>query len=210
MQQLLDSWCDLSERIQHFDVQPSSSTDLKFIKSVSSENLEIVETEYEAGKATFERGLYRQSVQHLEKASALVNRTSPLGGEVQMWLVTAYEAADQRPEAIALCQQLTRHPDWQTRTQSKRLLYILEAPKLNTRPEWLTQIPDLVDLAEGDPKDRRGSAGTSPPRSSRKTAAAEEPESPFNLSQASSRNENFFWVALGLMALILGSLWWFS
>jgi len=177
---------------------------------VSSENLEIVETEYEAGKATFERGLYRQSVQHLEKASALVNRTSPLGGEVQMWLVTAYEAADQRTEAIALCQQLTRHPDWQTRTQSKRLLYILEAPKLNTRPEWLTQIPDLVTLAESDPKDRRGSTGTTAPRSPRQSTAAEEPESPFNLSQASSRNANFFWFALGLMALILGSLWWFS
>ena len=175
---------------------------------MSSENLEIVEAEYEAGKAAFERGLYRQSVQHLEKASALVNRTSPLGGEVQMWLVTAYEAADQRPEAIALCQQLTRHPDWQTRTQSKRLLYILEAPKLNTRPEWLTQIPDLVTLAESDPKDRRGSMGTALPRSPSK--AAEEPESPFNLGQASSRNANFFWFALGLMALILGSLWWFS
>ena len=51
---------------------------------VNSETLEIVKAEYQAGKAAFERGQYRNSVQHLEKASDLVARNSRLGGEVQI------------------------------------------------------------------------------------------------------------------------------
>ena len=77
---------------------------------MSAETLEIVKTEYQAGKSAFEGGHYRQSVQHLEKASALVDRNSRLGGEIQIWLVTAYEAAGQRNEALSLCKQLDRHP----------------------------------------------------------------------------------------------------
>ena len=49
----------------------------------------------------------------------------------------------QREAAIALCRQLGAHPDRTTRKQSQRVLYILEAPKLEHHPEWLTQIPDF-------------------------------------------------------------------
>ena len=72
---------------------------------MSSENKEKFRIEYQAGKAAFESGDYRTAVQRLEAASALMGRTSRLGGEAQMWLVTAYEAAGQKIEAIALCQQ---------------------------------------------------------------------------------------------------------
>ena len=57
--------------------------------------------EYQSGKAAFERGEYRASIEHLSTARNLVNLSSGLGGEVQMWLVMAYEAAGQKAEAIA-------------------------------------------------------------------------------------------------------------
>lgn len=174
---------------------------------MSSETLEIAKTEYQAGKAAFERGRYRESVQHLEKASALVARNTRLGGEVQIWLVTAYEAAGQRTEAIALCKQVTYHPDISTRKQARRLLYILEAPKLNTRPEWLTQIPDLATLTDSDAKARQGSAAPT----KRKPKQPEQPElEEFNLSQDSSKTTQFLWICLILVGLILGALAWMS
>ena len=172
---------------------------------MSPENLEIAKAEYQAGKQAFECGEYRQSVQHLEKASSLVARNSRLGGEVQIWLVTAYEAAGQRPEAIALCNQLIRHPDTETRKQVRRLRYILEAPKLETRPEWLIEIPDLAALAESDPQDRRGT-GAPTPKKPQKRSQTE----PIDLSQVNTRDNAFIWIALIAIALILGGLLWFS
>jgi len=119
----------------------------------NQESLELAKVQYQAGKEAFERGRYRQSVQHLEKAVSLVFHNSPLGGEIQIWLVTAYEAAGQMTEAIELCEKVAKHPDLDTRKQGSRLLYILKAPRLRTRPEWLTQIPDLSQLDDPDRTD---------------------------------------------------------
>ena len=60
---------------------------------MSTESLEIARSRYQAGKLNFENGKYREAVENLEKASALLSRNSRLGGEVEIWLVTAYEAA---------------------------------------------------------------------------------------------------------------------
>lgn len=170
-----------------------------------TENTEKLQIEYQAGKAAFERGHYRQAVQHLEAASALAVRNSRLGGTVQMWLVTAYEAAGQTTEAIALCKQLEHHPDLETRKQGKRLRYIMEAPQLTRRPEWLTEIPDLGALPEGEAKYRQGSSVTKTKSSSQKRP---EPE-PVDLSLVNTKDNRFIWVALIVICLILGSLvWW--
>lgn len=173
---------------------------------MSSENKEKFQIEYQAGKAAFERGEYRASVKHLEAACALTSRTSRLGGEAQMWLVTAYEAAGQKPEAIALCQQLSRHPDTETRKEGKRLLYILQAPQLSRPSEWMTKIPDLGAIAESDPKERRGSVNTVAPRKPR-----EQPEpKPVDLTQVNTKDNQFIWVALLALTLTVGGLIWFS
>lgn len=174
---------------------------------MTSETLELVKTEYQAGKAAFERGQYRESVQHLQKASALVERNSGLGGEVQIWLVTAYEAAGQRAEAIALCNQLTRHPRLETRKQGRRLLYILEAPKLNTRPEWLIQIPDLTALDESEVNARQTSV---PPGKSSKSQRPKAEVEPVDLSQVNTKDNRFIWLALIVTILTLGSLLFLS
>jgi len=161
---------------------------------------------YQAGKVAFERGQYREAVQQLTKASAQAVPTSRLAGEIQLWLVTAYEAVGQRSEAISLCRQLRSHPDWETRKQSRRLLYILEAPQLSLRPEWLTQIPDLGQMGESDRKDRKGSALAAPARPPRPKPQAD----PVDLSQVETQDNQFVWVALLGTVLLLGALIGFS
>jgi tetratricopeptide (TPR) repeat protein len=171
-----------------------------------SSDLEIVKSEYKAGIAAFERGQYRESVQHLEKASALVPRASRLGGEVQIWLVTAYEAAGRISEAIALCEQLLRHPDSETSKQGRRLLYILKAPELKRPTEWLTQIPDLGTLPDNDTKTRLRSSPTTSNRLSQQRPQSE----PVDLSQVNTRDNRFIWFVLIALCLTLGGFVWLN
>ena len=173
---------------------------------MSSENQEKFQIEYQAGKAAFERGDYRVAVQRLEAASALMGRNTILGGEAQIWLVTAYEAAGQTQEAIALCQKLTTHPDRETSKQCKSLLYILQAPQLKRPEEWMTKIPELDAIAESDRKDRRGSNNTITPN---KRKEKEEPR-PIDLSQVNTQDNQFIWVALIVLGLTVGGLIWFG
>lgn len=170
---------------------------------VNSETLEIVKAEYQAGKAAFERGQYRNSVQHLEKASTFVARNSRLGGEVQIWLVTAYEAAGQTQEAIALCEQLKRHPHSEISKQGRDLLYILQAPQLKRPAEWMTQIPDLGTIADNNAQTRLNLRNSNTQRS-----LGQQPL-PEDLSQINTRDNRFIWAALIAIGLTIGGLiWW--
>jgi tetratricopeptide (TPR) repeat protein len=172
---------------------------------VNPESLELAKTQYQAGKQAFERGAYRQSVECFEKAVALANPNSQLGGEMQTWLVTAYQASGQLTEAIGLCERLSQHPDLKTRKQGTRLLYVLKAPKLKTRPEWLTQIPDLSTLNEAG--ENQLSSRYRPPTSRPKP----KPESePVDLSQVNTQDNRFIWVALIAIGLVVGGLVWLS
>ncbi|NJR51578.1 MAG: hypothetical protein HC780_20300 [Leptolyngbyaceae cyanobacterium CSU_1_3] len=177
---------------------------------MTSESLALSQSEYQAGKDAFERGDYRKAVQSLERSLALIEPGSQLGGEVQIWLVTAYEAATLRSEAIALCRQVSRHPDYKIRQQGKRLLYILEAPLLRTRPEWLTEIPDLSKLPDNGSDDNPGVSKFAPvtPRKRPEKPRPVIPE-PVDLSQVNTQNR-FIWVALAATGLILGSLIWLN
>lgn len=89
---------------------------------MSAESLEIAKTRYQTGKIAFENGQYREAVENLEKASALLARNSRLGGEVEIDLVTAYEAAGRTDDAIALCERLKRHPHLETSKQARQML----------------------------------------------------------------------------------------
>jgi len=174
---------------------------------MTSNILEQAKIEFQAGQIAFERGQYRQSVQNLEKALSLVERNSSLGGEILIWLVTAYEAADQRPEALALCRSLNNHPYIETRKQSKRLLSILEAPKLQTRPEWLIQIPDLTGLDESENNAKAAGGGNS--KSTAKNTQKFEPE-PLDLSQINTKDNRFIWLALIVGIITLAGLFYFA
>ncbi len=175
---------------------------------MNAEKLERIQNEYRAGRYAFERGQYRQAIKHLETATGLGEKTTRFGGEVQIWLVTAYEASGEGTKAIALCQTLTRHPHIETRKQARRLLAILEAPQLRMHPEWRVEIPDLTRLDESDAQFRQVSMGTRPKPPAPKRPQG-EPE-PVDLSQVNTKDNQFIWVALGASVLILAGLIWFS
>jgi tetratricopeptide (TPR) repeat protein len=169
---------------------------------INPEQQEQVNQAYQAGQAAFERGQYREAIEHLAAASALAPQNSRQAGEIQIWLVTAYEAVDRKQEAIDLCQQLKQHPVSDVRQQSRQLLYILEAPKLQRPAEWLTQIPDLSSVSEAEAKVYRGSAHPSPAKRS-----APPPEA-IDLSQVNTKENAFVWIGLIAVGLILAGLLW--
>jgi len=172
---------------------------------VDSESLEIAKTRYQTGRVAFEGGQYRLSVENLEKASALLDRNSRIGGEVLLWLVTAYEAAGRTEDAIALCEQLKRHPHLETSKEAKRLHYILKAPRLERPKEWMTQIPDLGTIPDNEGKIRLVANVT-------KSSGRQVPKVPefVDLSQVNTGDNRFIWLALIAIGLTLAGLVWYS
>jgi tetratricopeptide (TPR) repeat protein len=165
------------------------------------------QSEFQQGKQAFEAGQYRSAVQLLEQALAWVDAGTPLHGDVQVWLVTAYEAAGDREQARELCKAAVRHPQWETRKSAKRLLYILEAPALRKREDWLTQIPDLEKLESND--DRNW--GTPALQTTSRKPKEKPPEGyqippPTDPTQVETEDRLFVWVVLGGIAIVLGGL----
>jgi tetratricopeptide (TPR) repeat protein len=186
-------------------MQSNASSQTPESQTPESPTLEIVKARYKAGLAAFERGQYRQAVQELEKASALANRNSRLGGEVQLLLVTAYEAAGQRQEAIALCEQLKRHPHYEINKQGRRLLYILQAPQLQRPAEWMTQIPDLGAISDNESQIKLSVRSNNKKRSPQPEPTREIED----LSQMNTKDNRFILAALIAIGFILGALiWW--
>jgi Tetratricopeptide repeat len=162
------------------------------------------DTDYQSGQMAFERGQYRQAVGYFVAAIAQTQPNTQLGGEVQVWLVTAYEAAGQLSEAKALCQKLANHPNLDTRQASKRLLYIMQAPELTRRDEWLTKIPDLTHLEDSD---GNGAVNSKPmPLPPPKPRSLEERYAPLDLSQVDTQDNNFIAIALLLTLVTFGGL----
>jgi tetratricopeptide (TPR) repeat protein len=145
---------------------------------------------YQEGLRAMESGRYREAVAALE--SARVNR--PNDPQVKLWLVMAYEANQQRELARDLCRELTSHPDPQIRQQSQRVLYILEAPQLRRRAEWLNQIPLMTDESPPGVTFRQRQSKPSPP------AVASPPAEP--------RVEQNHFISLALVGFLLALLLW--
>ena len=155
--------------------------------------------QYQAGKRALERGQYRLSIEHLEAARELISPNSRRGGEAQIWLVTAYQAANKIDDAIALSQELLTHPDTTTREQAQRILYIIKAPKLERPKEWMSEIPDLAAADRGE--SRYVGVKTKPG-----TRIAEELE--LEPTPVDPQDNQFVWFASVLVTLIIGSLIW--
>jgi len=177
------------------------------IVSVSLETLEQIQTEYRSGKSAFERGRYRQSVEHLEKARDLVEKNTRLGGEVQIWLATAYQAMGQHQNAIALCRKLIRHPSLETSKQSRRLLEILEAPELNSNLEGLINIPDMSGIEDNE-RPIKILQKTRPSTSGSSSTPELFPE-PIDLTQVNTQDNGFLGIALAAIIMILSGLFFF-
>jgi tetratricopeptide (TPR) repeat protein len=163
---------------------------------------------YIQGQDAFERGLYREAIDCFQRALSLTPESSALGGAIQIWLVTAYEAAERREEALALCRELRTHPNYETRQQAKQLLYILEAPKLQLKPEWLTQIPELNEssrLPDYRASTQRAAGQVTQRVSSTSPRWSTEPMEPIEPKESSG----FLGLALGVSIAML-VLWWLS
>jgi tetratricopeptide (TPR) repeat protein len=156
---------------------------------------------FQAGKDAFERGQYRLSIEALEAARESLNLASRQGGDLQLWLVTAYQAGNRMTEAIALCRQLTQHPNPDIRKKSKDLLYILEAPRLQRPKEWMTEIPNLATPDDSKPQYVRSSERKIPQQP---VIRSEDPR------QINTKNNAFIGVAIGVILLSLVAMTWLS
>jgi tetratricopeptide (TPR) repeat protein len=145
---------------------------------------------FEKGKDAFLQGEYRQSIDYFQGAVENLSPYSRESGEVQLWLVNAYQANNQGETAIALCRELLGHPFGSTRQRAQRQLYILEAPKLERPKEWLTEIPSLDNL---DPAKSVYVEGKQ--KVEEKQLAIEDFE---DLSQMETQDNQFLWWALGM------------
>ena len=174
---------------------------------MTADQKQLAKQAYALGQQYFERGSYREAVACFEKAVALAHAMTPLGGEIQTWLANAYSAVGRSEEAIALCEKISRHPDCDTRKQGKRLLYILKAPKLQMRPEWNTQIPDLAAIAEAG-EDNSGYSYPKPAKRKKPKQSEPDFDQPIDWSQINTQDNAFLWVALVGVALVLAGVAW--
>lgn len=170
---------------------------------MSKQNLEEFRAYYDRGKQALENGQYKVSIEKLESAKNLVGFGSQLGADVQMLLITAYQAIGQRQEAIALCQELTNHPNLLIREKAKSVLYIINAPELQRPAEWMSQIPDLSSQETARPQ------YVTTKRKQTKKAQQEE-ISEIDWSQVNTEDNQFVWFALGLAIITAVSLIWLA
>jgi hypothetical protein len=163
------------------------------------------DTDYQSGQIAFERGEYRQAVGYFLAAIAQVQPNTQIGGEVQIWLATAFEATGQISEAKALCQKLSNHPNLDTRQASKQMLYIMQAPELTRRDEWLIKIPDLTHIEDAEGNFAVNSTPILPSKAKEKSL--DEIYAPVDLSQVNTQDNGFSSTALILTILTLVGLW---
>lgn len=156
---------------------------------------------YQLGKQALENGQYNLSVKYLEQASQKVALKTLLGGEVRIWLVSAYQAAQKTNEALTLCRELTTHPHPDIRHNSKRLLYVMEAPRLKRPQKWMSEIPDLTSLPESTPEFQRN-------RGSNKLAP--KPPQVEDLDNLNTEDNQFIALGLILLVISLSALIWFN
>jgi tetratricopeptide (TPR) repeat protein len=187
-----------------------TSPDSRSIMSNSDDYLETaaqVAQKFQQGQYYFEAGRYREAIQSLSQACALVEPNSKAEGEMNLWLVTAYDASGRQDEALSLCRKLTKSPFLDIRKKSRRLLTILEAPKLSIHEDWLTKIPPLE--AVNEPGRIQGIARpVPPPKPSPKKPVIDDQE--IDLSQVRTHDQGLVVLTLVLILLLGAGLFWMA
>jgi hypothetical protein len=178
-----------------------------------SPNEAQAQTCLQQGQRAFEAGQYQAAMAQFEQGKQWAESGTPLQGELRIWLVMSYEAIGDRDRALELCRLIGSHPDMETRKQAKRLLYILEAPKLRMNPEWLTEIPDLTEIASNkkDNKDwGRPMVNLAPPKPPRvkppEGYVIPEPTDPSKVVMGDDRS--LLWALAGAIGVLLSLLIW--
>lgn len=162
------------------------------------------EQKFNQGREAFDRGQYRQSVLCFEAAIQCTKLATKQGGEAQLWLAMAHQAAGDLASAKQICRKLIRHPHADCRKQGQQVLEILQAPTLVRPAEWLTPIPDLSRQENLQPtlgKMRRRSRPSSPPL----------PPIQFEDTRRMNTKDNgFIFGTIGFLLLLLGASYWLS
>lgn len=96
-----------------------------------------------AAIAMFNRGLYSRAVDLFEVAVEKARPSSPLGGQYQLWLAQALDAAGERKAATLLLEMLQNHEDPDCRRVAAELHFIMTAPRLELEPGAFVSIPQL-------------------------------------------------------------------
>lgn len=170
-------------------------------------NVPQAQIKFQQGQRLFESGRYREAVQSLNQACALVETRSKIQGEISIWLVSAYDAAGQRAEAISLCRKLCQSPYIDVRRQAKRLLAILEAPKLSVHDDWVTKIPPLDEVNE---RGKITGVSRSAPqvRTVKPKKAIEDQD--IDLSEVTTQDRGLVSVTILLVIILGGLLFWMA
>jgi hypothetical protein len=178
-----------------------------------SPNQAQAQTYLQQGQRAFEAGQYQVAMAQFEQGKQWAESGTPLQGELRIWLVMSYEAIGDRDRALELCRLVSRHPDMETRKQAKRLLYILEAPKLRMNPEWLTEIPDLTELDSNNKENKdwgRPVVNLAPPKPPKPKPpegyVIPEPTDPTQVNMGDDRS--WFLALAGAIGLLFGVLLW--
>jgi hypothetical protein len=164
------------------------------------------ETLFIQAQRAFESGQYRVAIDRLTEAKPQAKFGSPIHGEIVLWQVMAHQAAGDLEMAMELCKKAARHADMDTRKAAKNILYILEAPALQMRPEWMTEIPDLSEL---EPKDRKswGRSDYKPPPMPKEQEKTYIPD-PVDPTQVEIEDDRLVWGGLLVAAILLGFVIW--
>jgi hypothetical protein len=164
------------------------------------------ETLFIQAQRAFEAGQYRVAIDRLTQAQPQAKMGTPLHGEIVLWQVMAHQAAGDLDQAMELCKKAARHADIDTRKAAKNILYVLEAPALQMRPEWMTEIPDLSEL---EAKDRKnwGRSHNPPPPMPKEKEKSYIPD-PVDLTQVEIEDDRLVWGGLLVAAVLVGIVAW--
>lgn len=185
------------------DAGPSPAATDAATDAATESDLDRGREAYRAGKLALEQGSYRQAADLLEAARDCIPTRSRLGGELQIWLTTAYQAMGRQEQALSVCRAACKHPSYNTRQQARQLLAILEAPPLASNLPKVP-IPDLGNLGD-DGANARAGAGASDRPVRRKRASKPKPViQETDWSQVNAGDNYFLWVAIAAIALLLG------
>jgi hypothetical protein len=152
----------------------------------------------------FEAGQYRVAIDRLTEAQPQSKLGSSLHGDIVLWQVMAHQAAGDLEMAMELCKKAARHADLDTRKAAKNILYVLEAPALQMRPEWMTEIPDLSEL---EAKDRKNWGRSEPPPMPKEKEKTYIPD-PVDPTQVEIEDDRLVWGGLLVAAVLLGFVIW--
>lgn len=159
---------------------------------------------YQAGVRSFEHGDYKQAIAQFQQALDGVNAKTKIGGEIQVWLANAYDAAGNYTEAIALCRSLKTHSDRDVRKSANYVLGILFAPKLNSLKDATSKIPSLKDLDNQPLSQQIGGFGSN--------SSPAKPENQFSTRssldvQKSQQEQNRF-LGMAILIIVAGLVIW--